>query len=242
MSVLRLCKLFSAVALFGGFLALTLPESALAANKVEDARKYTAMLKSSKSSKDKATALTELGELGRLMKSLVADALPSMVAAMKDSDSSVRAAAATAVGKCDPDSEAVKGLEDLAKNDKDESVKIALLVDGKELKQFDVKSTDEKKPETLEAGAMSGAILETFVVTEILKSWWHRLEEPAAYYCRDKDGREVRVAELTCPRRRNQPVVRKVRVARLIDGSGLRCIARIRAIQRGEFGRGYPPQ
>ena len=46
-------------------------------------------------------------------------------------------------------------------------------------------------PETLEAGAMSGAILESHVVSEILKSWWHRLREPRIYYYRDRDGREV---------------------------------------------------
>ena len=46
-------------------------------------------------------------------------------------------------------------------------------------------------PQTLEAGAMSGAILETFVFAEILKSWWHRTRELPLYYYRDKDGREV---------------------------------------------------
>ena len=46
-------------------------------------------------------------------------------------------------------------------------------------------------PETLEAGAMSGAILETFVLSEILKSWWHQGQEPPIYYYRDKDRREI---------------------------------------------------
>jgi predicted AAA+ superfamily ATPase len=46
-------------------------------------------------------------------------------------------------------------------------------------------------PETLEAGAMSGAILETYVFAEILKSWWHKGKMPAIYYYRDKDGREI---------------------------------------------------
>lgn len=46
-------------------------------------------------------------------------------------------------------------------------------------------------PETLEGGAMSGAILETWVVAEIIKSWWHRLEEPQLSFYRDKDGREI---------------------------------------------------
>jgi hypothetical protein len=51
--------------------------------------------------------------------------------------------------------------------------------------------TEWTSPETLEAGAMSGAILETFVYAELLKSWWHRGRQPRMYYYRDKDGREV---------------------------------------------------
>jgi predicted AAA+ superfamily ATPase len=51
--------------------------------------------------------------------------------------------------------------------------------------------TDWTSPETLEAGAMSGAILETHVFGEILKSWWNRGQEPRIYYYRDRDGREV---------------------------------------------------
>ncbi len=46
-------------------------------------------------------------------------------------------------------------------------------------------------PETLEAGAMSGAMLETYVFTEILKSWWNRGKQPPLYYYRDKDGKEI---------------------------------------------------
>jgi uncharacterized protein len=44
---------------------------------------------------------------------------------------------------------------------------------------------------TLEAGAMSGAIFETYVFSELLKSWWHRMRTPEIYYYRDKDGREI---------------------------------------------------
>jgi len=46
-------------------------------------------------------------------------------------------------------------------------------------------------PETLESGAFSGAILETYVVSEILKSYWHNGESPSIYFYRDKDKREV---------------------------------------------------
>ena len=45
--------------------------------------------------------------------------------------------------------------------------------------------------ETLENGAFSGAILETYVISEILKSYWHNAESPAIYFYRDKDKNEV---------------------------------------------------
>ncbi|WP_027389067.1 ATP-binding protein [Chrysiogenes arsenatis] len=48
-------------------------------------------------------------------------------------------------------------------------------------------------PEALEAGAMSGAILETFVVAEILKSYWHHGKEANLYFYRDTDQKEVDV-------------------------------------------------
>ncbi len=51
--------------------------------------------------------------------------------------------------------------------------------------------TEWSSPETLEAGAMSGAILETWVITEILKSYWHNGKRAPFYYYRDKDKKEV---------------------------------------------------
>lgn len=51
--------------------------------------------------------------------------------------------------------------------------------------------TGWSSPETLEAGAMGGALLETYAVVEVLKSWWNRGREPPVYYYRDKDGKEV---------------------------------------------------
>lgn len=51
--------------------------------------------------------------------------------------------------------------------------------------------TEWSSPETLSAGAMAGAILESYVMAEILKSWWHRGKEPTLYHYRDKDGREI---------------------------------------------------
>ncbi|MEN8236192.1 MAG: ATP-binding protein [Pseudomonadota bacterium] len=46
-------------------------------------------------------------------------------------------------------------------------------------------------PESLELGAMSGAILETYIFTEILKSYFHNGVTPHFYYYRDLDQREV---------------------------------------------------
>jgi uncharacterized protein len=51
--------------------------------------------------------------------------------------------------------------------------------------------TEWSSPETLEAGAMSGAILETFILTEILKSYWHNGKRAPLYYYRDKDKKEI---------------------------------------------------
>ncbi len=46
-------------------------------------------------------------------------------------------------------------------------------------------------PDSLEAGAMSGAILETYLFSEILKSYYHNGVEPYFYYYRDLDQKEV---------------------------------------------------
>src|SRR5579872_7192054 len=51
--------------------------------------------------------------------------------------------------------------------------------------------TEWSSPETLEAGAMSGAILETFMFVEILKSYWHNGKRAPLYYYRDKDKKEI---------------------------------------------------
>ena len=46
-------------------------------------------------------------------------------------------------------------------------------------------------PQALEAGAMSGPILETYIMTEILKSYWHNGKTPSFYFYRDRDQREI---------------------------------------------------
>lgn len=45
--------------------------------------------------------------------------------------------------------------------------------------------------DSLERGAMSGAIFETYVFTEILKSYWHNGLEANFYYYRDTDQKEI---------------------------------------------------
>lgn len=51
--------------------------------------------------------------------------------------------------------------------------------------------TGWSSPETLEPSAMGGAILESYVLVEILKSWWNQGKQPPIYYYRDKDGKEI---------------------------------------------------
>lgn len=45
--------------------------------------------------------------------------------------------------------------------------------------------------ETLMSGAMSGALLENFTVSEIVKSYYNSGREPFVYYYRDKDTKEI---------------------------------------------------
>ncbi|MDR1997305.1 MAG: ATP-binding protein [Candidatus Margulisbacteria bacterium] len=51
--------------------------------------------------------------------------------------------------------------------------------------------TEWNTPEVLEKGAMSGAIFETFVITEIIKSYQHNGLFPALYYYRDNVQTEI---------------------------------------------------
>ena len=51
--------------------------------------------------------------------------------------------------------------------------------------------TDWKTPETLQSGAMSGAIFETFVISEIIKSYWHCGLNPSFYFYRDNSKVEI---------------------------------------------------
>lgn len=51
--------------------------------------------------------------------------------------------------------------------------------------------TNWTSADALAAGAMSGAILKTYVFGEIMKSWWNQAREPSIYYYRDKDCVEI---------------------------------------------------
>ncbi len=51
--------------------------------------------------------------------------------------------------------------------------------------------TGWSSPETLANGAMGGAMLETFVVGELLKRYWNRGKEPPLWFYRDKAGSEI---------------------------------------------------
>jgi uncharacterized protein len=51
--------------------------------------------------------------------------------------------------------------------------------------------TKWSSPEALEAGSMSGAMLETWAVSEILKSYWHNGKEAPLYFYRDTEQKEI---------------------------------------------------
>ncbi|MCL2832635.1 MAG: ATP-binding protein [Treponema sp.] len=46
-------------------------------------------------------------------------------------------------------------------------------------------------PAALEAGYLSGAILETWAFAEIIRSYWHNGSDPSIYFYRDADQREI---------------------------------------------------
>jgi len=51
--------------------------------------------------------------------------------------------------------------------------------------------TEWSSPAVLEAGAMAGAILETWVVAEVVKSYWNAGLRAPVYFLRDKDQAEI---------------------------------------------------
>ena len=84
-------------------------------------------------------------------------------------------------------------------------------------------------PDTLQSGAMSGAILENFVVSEMVKGYQNAGKEPFIYYYRDKDVKEIDIVlerdgqlfpmEI---KKTAQPGRQLTRVFKVLDKSGLR--------------------
>jgi predicted AAA+ superfamily ATPase len=84
--------------------------------------------------------------------------------------------------------------------------------------------TEWSSPATLSAGAMAGGILESYVVGEILKSWWHRGKDPTLYHYRDKDGREIDL--LIAHDGRLHPIeVKRAATVRAEDAAAFRLLA-----------------
>ena len=51
--------------------------------------------------------------------------------------------------------------------------------------------TGWSSPEVIQKGAMNGAFFDTFVISEILKSYRHNGESPLIYWYRDKQQKEI---------------------------------------------------
>ncbi len=83
-------------------------------------------------------------------------------------------------------------------------------------------------PEVVESGAMSGALLENFTVSEIMKSYQNAGLEPYIHYYRDRDAKEIDVIlegdGKLCPleiKKTAMPDKRLVRSFNVIDKSPL---------------------
>ena len=83
-------------------------------------------------------------------------------------------------------------------------------------------------PEVAESGAMSGALLENFTVSEIMKSYQNAGKEPFLHYYRDRDAKEIDVilegGGKLCPleiKKTATPDQRLVRGFRVLDKSPL---------------------
>lgn len=129
---MRVSRYLRAVSLFGLTFSLILLAGVSgldAAGKADDAKKFTADLKSGKTAKVKMTALDELGRLGQIQYKYAEDAIPFMFEYLKDKDTGLRAAAARAIGLVGPEDEkTVAELVAALKAEKDEGVKYALVV------------------------------------------------------------------------------------------------------------------
>lgn len=110
-----------------GLFVVTASDELAAASKAEEVKKYAQELRTAKDAKVKITALGEIGKAGLIDKALVADSIKDIVAALKDGDAGVRAAAAHAYGQVARATEDKKAvvttLVKMMKEDGDENVK-----------------------------------------------------------------------------------------------------------------------
>lgn len=90
--------------------------------------------------------------------------------------------------------------------------------------------------ETLREGAMSGSFLETYVVTEVLKSYCNRgVLDPPLYYYRDKDKREIDLL-IESDGHLHPLEIKKAGVARAGDVNSFRVLDSLSGIKRGSGG------
>lgn len=129
MKLSRYLRAFGLFALAFGMVIVGGADGLDAAGKADDAKKFTADLKTGKTTKVKVTALDELGRLGQIQYKYAEDAIPFMFQYLKDKDSALRSAAARAIGLVGPDDEkTVAELVTVLKGEKDDAVKYALVV------------------------------------------------------------------------------------------------------------------
>jgi HEAT repeat protein len=108
-----------------GLTALLMAVSAAAAaTKEEEVARYVNDLKS-KDAAVRKTAAEQIGKIALVKASAAKPALHPLIDALKDSSSSVREAAALAVGRLDEPAEAVSALTKVLKDEKDLGVRVA---------------------------------------------------------------------------------------------------------------------
>ena len=87
-------------------------------------------------------------------------------------------------------------------------------------------------PESLEIGVSAGAFFETFVIGEILKSYWHNGENPDVYFYRDSDGKEIDL--LICQDNKFYPIeIKKHSTPNLKDITAFKTFGEIPGINLG---------
>lgn len=86
-------------------------------------------------------------------------------------------------------------------------------------------------PEILESGALNGAILENYVVSEIRKSYQNEADECPFWYYRDKDGNEIDMV-LECDGK-----VHPIEIKRSVN-PGSELISAFKVLDRGSLPRG----